>query len=292
MVWEEYLAVAVRDVTDKYQARRIKAHIRAQLLDRYQQYRDNGCDQETALKRAIEDLGDATQLAEQLSRPLKYQHGWLWVLAVAQFVIGLAIVAFSLKTESFAALALGRIMAAWGAVSASVQTRRARPVGHHLRVLKWRLRYSRHMFPLRDFGRMAGVGFVTGIFMALVSSLPWNVVTANMFHPVFLSITSALLLSGLVVAVPWMLLRRWVGPAFYVVTLEAWAALSAAIGATTVILWNQAFAPPPLFNWQPDMLLLGGWLFAFGIIRLLAVAGQFKGRVLMVMLDDQRSSLG
>lgn len=291
-MWEEYLAVAVRDVTDKYQARRIKAHIRAQLLERYQAHRERGYDQDTALRLAVEDLGDPAQLAERVSQPLKYQHGWLWVLAVAQFVVGLAIVAFSLKTESFAALALGRIMTAWGVISAGLETRRARPVRHHLSVLKWRLISSRRTFSARDFGRMAGVGFVTGILMALVSSLPWNVVTANMFHPVFLSISSALVLSGLMVAVPWALLQRWIGPAFYVVTMEAWAALSAAIGATVLILWNQAFAPPPLFNWQPDMLLLGGWLFAFGVIRLIAVAGQFKGRVLVTLLDDQRSTLG
>lgn len=290
MMWEDYLNAAVGDVTDKYQARRFKAHIRAQLLERYHAGRTRGLDQERAMLGAMAELGEPAHLAERLLRPIKYQHGWLWLLSFAQLVIGVGIVAFSWKTESFAALALGRIMALWGGVSTGLQTRRSRQVRHHFTLLRIRMNHVRRNFLVRDMGRMATLGFGTGVLLALVSSLPWNVVNANMFHPVFISTTSALVLSGLVVGVPWALTRRWLGTAFYVVTLQAWAALSAALGSTALILWHQGFAPPPLFNWQPEMLILGGWLFNFAVLRMIAVVTAFKDRVL-VALDDERSPL-
>ncbi len=289
-MWEDYLNQAVQDVIDKYQARRLKAHIRAQLLDKFQDFCHNGMDADRAMTCALEALGDPLHLAERVARPLKYQRGWLWLLAVAQLIVGVAIMAFSLKTESFAALALGRIMALWGVVATGLQTRRSRQIGNHLRLLRVRINHVGRTATFRDFGRMVGVGFGTGLILALVASLPWNLVTANTFHPVFTSTSTALVLSGVVVGVPWALVRRWLGPAFHVVTLQAWAALGAALGATALILWHEGFAPPPLYNWQPEMLIAGGWLFNFALLRLVAVIAALKDRVL-VGFDDDRSPL-
>ena len=290
MMWEDYLTLAVRDVADKYQARRLKASMRSELLALHAIYRAEGLNEDEALVRAMDTLGDPEHLSQRMARPMRYQHGWLWLLSVAQLIVGVGIVAVSLKTESFAALALGRIMALWGMVATGLQTRRTRDIGNHLKLLRVRLHHVRRTVKMRDFGRMVWVGFGTGLLLALVASLPWNLVTANMFHPVFLSTSSAFVLSGLTVGVPWGLLRRWVGPGFYVVTLEAWAALSAAIAATALILWHQGFAPPPLFNWPPEMLLAGGWLFNFALLRAVAVLAALKDRVL-VGFDEDRSPL-
>jgi hypothetical protein len=178
-------------------------------------------------------------------------------------------------------MALGRIMALWGGVSTGFQVRKVRGVRLQFRLLQLRLRSARRGALIRGIERMTAVGFATGVLTALVASLPWNVVTANMFHPVLLSIGSSLVLSTMVVAWPWVWLRRWLGSDFYVVTLQAWAALSGAIGVTALILWHQGFAPPPLFNWQPEMLLAGGWVFNFMIIRLVTVLTTLRKRVLV-----------
>lgn len=290
MDWEQYLEVAVHSVADKYQARRYKAHFRAQLLERFEQARGDGVPDQQAMTNAMAALGDPMRLAERVAEPIRQQRGWLWLLSVSQLLIGISIVAVSLRTQSFAALGLGRIMALWGVLSTGFQTRRLRPLGIRMQLLQVRLMYARRRFIRRDFWRMAAVGFGTGILLALVASLPWSVVTANMFHPVFLSATSSLLLSGLVAGVPWIRLRRWLGQGFYRVTLQAWAALSAAIGATALILWHEAFAPPPLFNWQPDMLVAGGWVFNFALLRFVAALISFKERVL-VGLDEEHPPL-
>ncbi len=290
MGWEEYLDLAVHGVSDKYQARRYKAHFRAQLLERFEYARGEGLTKEEAMGEAMAWLGDPLQLAARVSGPITEQRGWLWLLSVAQLIVGVSIVAFSLRTESFAALALGRIMALWGVVSTGLQTRRSRPLRLHLKMLRLRFHHAGHPLALREFGRMAIVGFATGIILALVASLPWSVVNANMFHPVFVSTTSSLVLSGVVVSVPWIWLRHWLGPGFYMVVLQAWAALSAAVGATALILWHEAFAPPPLFNWQPEMLAAGGWLFNFALLRFITVLTTLKERVL-VGLDEEHPLL-
>lgn len=286
MDWEAYLTTAVGSVSDKYQARRYKAHFRAQLLEGHQKFIEKGQSSTEAMVMAMVTLGDPEHLAERVSAPITHQRGWLWLLSLAQLVIGISIVAFSWRTESFAAMALGRIMALWGGVSTGFQAHRTRGIRVHLRMLQWRLGSARWGPKIRDVQKMTAVGFLTGILVALVSSLPWNVVTANMFHPVLLSTGSSLMLSALVVVWPWILVRRWLGPSFYVVTLQAWAALGGSAGATALILWHQGFAPPPLFNWQPEMLLAGGWVFNFMLLRLVTAMITFRERVLVGFDED------
>ncbi len=290
MGWEEYLAEAVGEIADKYQARRYKAHLRAQLLERYQSHFAKGATKESAMELAMADMGDAKHVAMRVARPLSHQRGWLWLLSVAQLIVGLSIVAFSLKTESFAALALGRVMALWGVVTTGFQARRGRRFRAGFHLLQLRLRYAHRSLLLRDFWRMVAAGFVTGVLMALVASLPWNVVNANMFHPVVLSTGGSMILSGLAVVVPWTRLRRWVGQSFYLVTMQAWAALGGALGATVVILWNQGFAPPPLFNWQPELLFVGAWVFQFMLLRFVAALTTLRERVLVGWDHDRFTS--
>jgi hypothetical protein len=288
--WEEYLETAVAGVSDKYQARRYKAHFRAQLLEGYDRLRRQGLSESEAMAESMALLGDPRQLAQRVCGPVTQQRGWLWLLSVAELLIGISIVAFSLRTQSFAALALGRIMALWGGISAGWETRRLGRLQLRWRLLQLRLGHARRTLRVRDVERMLGVGFVTGLFLALVASLPWNVVNANMFHPVFVSMSSSLILSAVVAGWPWLMLRKWIGPSFYLVTFQAWAALSAAVSATLLILWHQGFAPPPMFNWQPEMLVAGGWIFNFALLRFISVVVAFKERVL-VGLDDDSSSL-
>jgi hypothetical protein len=286
--WEDYLTAAVSGVEDKYQARRYKAHLRAQLLEHFEQHRRAGLSRQDAMGAAMRAVGDPGQVAERVSAPIKYQRGWLWMLSLAQLTVGVVIVFISLRTQSFSALALGRIMTLWGAVSAGFQARRVRRVGIRLKFFQLRMQFHRRDRWVRDIEKMALVGFFTGILVALVASVPWNIVTTNMFHPVTLAIGSSLLMSGIVVAWPWMRLRHWLGPAFFVVSLQAWAALAASIGSTALILWHEGFAPPPLFNWQPEMLLMGGWVFYFMVLRLVTVLAHLRERALLG-LDDDRS---
>ena len=290
MDWEEYLTVAVSRVADKYQARRYKAHFRAQILERYFHEIESGQEPADAMALAMDSLGDPTHLAERVSQPIRHQRGWLWLLSLAQLTAGVFIVAFSLKTESFGALALGRILTLWGAVATGFQARRFKGIHWRFRLWQLRLKTARRSVLMRDLERMTVVGFASGLMVALVASLPWNVVTANMFHPVVLSMGSSLALSGLVVAAPWVWLRRWLGQGFYLVTFQACASLSAAIGATALILWHQGFAPPPMFNWQPEMLAAGGWVFNFMVLRLVTAIVTFRERV-VVGLDEERFPL-
>ncbi|NMP22083.1 hypothetical protein HIJ39_06935 [Sulfobacillus sp. DSM 109850] len=287
-MWEDYLNLAVRDVADKYQARRLKARVRAQLLDLYEIYRSQGMESDQALGEAMALLGDPLKLGAALARPIKHQRGWLWLFSVAQLVLGVGIMLASYRTESFAALALGRIMALWGMLATGFQTRKSGQILSHLQLLRWHVRRAGRSVPMADFSRMVAVGFGSGILVALVAGVPWNLVTANTLHPVVVSTGSAILISGVAAAIPWALFRRRLGPAFYWVTLQAWGALGAALGATLLVLWNQGFAPPPLYNWQPELLLVGGWIFNFAVLRLVAALALLKDRVL-IGLDDERT---
>ncbi len=286
-VWEDYLNLAVQDVRDKYQARRLKARIRAQILEYYEEFLAQGEESNHALAQALEVLGDPVQLGAALAQPLKQQRGWLWLLSVAQLVLGVGIMLVSVKTESFAALALGRIMALWGMVSTGFQTHKSGQILSHLQLLRWRVQRAGRSVRLRDFLRMVAVGFFSGLLVALVAGLPWNLVTADTFHPVLVSTGGALVLSGVAAAVPWVIMRRRLGTAFHWVTLQAWAALSGALGATLLVLWNQGFAPPPLYNWQPDLLIVGGWIFNFSTLRLVAGVATLKDRGWIGMDDDR-----
>lgn len=290
-MWEDYLNLAVRDVTDKYQARRLKARIRADLLRRCAEAEGEGYTPDDAMQAAMQDLGDPLLLADRLSAPIQYQRSWLWLLSVGQLIVGVGMVAFSLRTESFAALALGRIMALWGMVSTGLQTHRIQPKVYRVQLMT-ALRARRFRNPSRSRGVLAMmvIGFFTGLGLALVASMPWNIVNTNMFSPQLLSMAASLILSGLVVAIPWLLLRRYLGVGFYIVTSEAWAALSAGVAATLLITWHEGFTPPPMFNWPPEMIILGGWLFNFAVIRLVAVLTMVKERV-VVGFDNDRSSI-
>lgn len=286
-MWEDYLDLAVQDVQDKYQARRLKARIRAQILEYYEKFRAEGQASDQALAQALEALGDPLQLGAVLAQPLKQQRGWLWLLSVAQLVLGVGIMVVSFKTESFAALALGRIMALWGMVTTGFQTHKGGQIRSHLQLLRWRVQRAGRSMRLRDVLRMVAVGFASGLLVALVAGLPWNLVTADTFHPVLVSTGGALVLSSVAAAAPWLMMRRRLGAAFYWVTLQAWGALGGALGSTALVLWNQGLAPPPLYNWQPDLLIVGGWIFNFAILRLVAGIATLKDRGWIGMDDDR-----
>jgi len=268
-MWEDYLAQATRPIRDKYQARRIKAEIRHQLLQKRQTYMAQGWDSEQALMQAMRDLGDPEVLGRKLSLPIRQQHGWLWLFSVAQLLVGVGMMIVSLKTEAFADLALGRMMALWGGLATGIQTLRIRDIRHHLVILRWRM-HEFHEMRSRGFFRMMGVGGLVGVALALVTSLPWNFVNANMAHPVLISFSAAFLLAWIVTWVPWVLARRFIGPRLYWVTSQGWAALLASVAYTAMVEWHQAFAPPPLFNWPPAMLLVGSWVFNFLMVRAVA----------------------
>jgi MFS family permease len=282
-MWEEYLRLATADVRDKYQARRLKAKIRSRILTLRQRYIDQGHEPEHAMAMALETLGDPRQLGHEMALPLRQQHGWLWLISFAQLVFGLGLIVVSWKTQTLASLALGRIDALWGIVATGIHTLRIRDVRHHLRVLQKR----HHDFHRLRFWRLLGLSAAAGVLSACVSSLPWNFVTANVFHPVLVSSASALTLALTVSWLPWAIGWRWVGLRMYWVTWQAWAALVAALAYTATVQWNQWFAPPPLFNWSPLLVFAGSWLFYFMALRVLAALRLLRKRVLVGWDDDE-----
>lgn len=284
-MWEEYLDQATSQIVNKYQARRLQARIRETLLDMREGLMDEGVLPESALALAMERLGDPRQLARQMAIPERHQHGWLWLLSVAQLALGLGLLLVSVKTESFASLALGRILALWGILSTGLYTRRGHGLKDNLRFLRWRI--HAHSGPrLRVWGRVMLVGAIPGVVGAFIVGMPWNMVSTNVFHPVVVSSTLGIMLAVVAVWIPWVLLRRHVGSAFHLVTFQAWASLSATLAYTGLVLWHEGFTPPPLYNWQPELLMVGSWLFSFVALRALSFMTTLKERAFTGLDED------
>ncbi len=268
-MWEDYLDQSTSQIVNKYHARRTQAKIRQQLLSIYMECLDRGMSPRVAQQMAMVELGDPIANAEKFALPDRRQRGWLWVISFSQLMLGLGIIGLGLRSESLATLALGRIMALWGFAATGVHTAHQNGLRQNLALLRLRL-HSQNRLPSGLF-RIIGVGTLSGIAAAMLCSLPWNFVTTNTIHPVFVSESASLMLSFIAAWGPWLVFRKYLSSGFRSIALQMVAALSATIVYTILLTWKAGFVPPPLFNWSPAMFLLGSFVYYFGLLRGLTV---------------------
>lgn len=278
-MWEEYLDRATSRIVNKYHRRRVAATLRHQLLEIRAELIAAGVESQRALNLAMQRLGDPDRLAESVAVPDRQQRGWLFLISVAQLVFGIGLLVVSVRTEFFAALALGRVVTLWGIISTAVHTLTQNGLKHNLALLRARWRFWLHTTGWRDFAKMVGAGALGGVLAAFLGSLPWSLVTTNMFHPVMLSEAMFLVLVVLAAWGPWIGFKRRIGQAFFSVTLQAWASLSATASYLALISWHSGLVPPPLFNWDPALFVAGSWMFNFSALRSLTFVLAVKERL-------------
>lgn len=290
-MWEEYLDQSTESIVNKYHARRVQAKIRHQLLSMREELIGQGYPETMAMALAMQKLGDPRRLSERYAVADRRQRGFLWLLSLTQMLFGLTLLAGSIRTESFAALALGRVVTLWGVISTSIHSLNQQGLKKNLTLLRsrWRLMVTQPVFS--GWVRMMGIGGISGILAALVGGLPWNFVTTNMMHPVLLSESMSFFFLVLAVWLPWIGLRRLAGTAFWMVPMQAWASLSATVAYTGLLIWHASFVPPPFFNWQPILFMVGSWVFNFAALRALTFIMSVRERVDPWSDDEFRSAI-
>ncbi|MDA8193793.1 MAG: hypothetical protein M0Z53_07340 [Thermaerobacter sp.] len=268
-MWETYLDEASSRIVNKYHARRVQAQLRQELLAIRAELVGAGVSAEAAMSLAMQRLGDPAVLAEQVAVSDRQQRGWLFLFSLAELVFGIGIMLVSVRTEFLAAMALGRIVALWGFVSTAIHSVNQNGLRQNLLLLRRRWRLWIGAIAFRDVWRMTATGAVSGVLAALLGALPWSVVNARMFHPVMTTEALSAMLVAAAVWGPWVLVRRRIGPAFFSVTLQAWASFSVTVAYVALISWRAGLVPPPLFNWDPALFVTGSWMFSFVSLRAL-----------------------
>lgn len=288
-MWEEYLDQSTSLIVNKYHARRAQAKIRQQLLSLYGQYIEQGMEPRLAQQMAMVELGHPELNAKKFALSDRRQRGWLWLISFAQLLVGLGLIGLSLRTESLATLALGRILSLWGFVATGMHTANQNGLRQNLALLRLRL-HRRGKVPQGLF-RMIAVGAISGVAAALLCSLPWNFVTANTIHPVLVSESASVMLSLIAAWGPWLVFRKHLNRGFRSISLQMVAALSATVVYTLLVVWKDGFVPPPLFNWNPEMFLLGSFVYYFALIRGLTFVVGVKQRFEPWAEEELRSTI-
>ncbi|MCL4318508.1 MAG: hypothetical protein M1596_01200 [Firmicutes bacterium] len=288
-MWEEYLDQSTSLIVNKYHARRAQAKIRQQLLSLYGQYIERGMEPRLAQQMAMVDLGRPELNAQKFALPDRRQRGWLWLISFSQLLIGIGLVGLGWRTESLATLALGRILALWGFVATAMHTANQNGLRQNLALLRLRL-HRRGQVP-QGLYRMILVGAISGVAAALLCSLPWNFVTTNTIHPVFVSESSSVMLSLIAAWGPWLVFRKHLVRGFRSVSLQVVAALSGTLVYTLLLVWKDGFVPPPLFNWNSEMFLLGSFVYYFALIRGLTFIVGVKQRIEPWTDEELRSTI-
>lgn len=278
-MWEEYLEEATAGMVNKYQARRAQAKIRQQLLFLRQQLIDQQVDKDRALDLAMAQLGDPRQLARKIAAPDRRQRGWLWLISFTHLLAGVGLLAVSTSTESFAALALGRLVTLWAVLSTVLNTANQKGLWHNLSLLRTRWRVMVTLSGQSGGVRVVAVGALSGAVAALFCGLPWNIVTTNTVHPVLVSESMGLGLFLAAVWGPWLVFKRFVGSAFRLVTMQFAASVSATAVYTILVNWQVVLIPPPLFNWPLPLFVVGSWVFYFAALRWLTFLIGIKERM-------------
>lgn len=288
-MWEDYLDQSTSQIVNKYHARRIQAKIRQQLLSIYFGCLDRGMSSRVAQQMAMVELGDPFANARKFALPDRRQRGWLWVISFSQLMLGLGIIGIGLRSESLATLALGRIMALWGFATTGIQTANQNGLRQNLALLRLRL-HQKNRLPSGLF-RVMGLGALSGVAAATLCSLPWNFVTTNTIHPVLVSESASILLSLIATWGPWLVFRKYLSEGFRSVFLQLVAAFSATLVYTVLLMWKAGFVPPPLFNWNPAMFLLGSFVYDFGLLRGLTFIMAMTQRV-ELWIDEEVHPIG
>lgn len=290
-MWEDYLEQATAMIMNKYHKRRAQAKIRQQLLSVWTEQVGDGGDTFQAMQTAMAALGDPRDMAVKLAEPLRQQKGWLWLVSVAQLLAGLGLLAASFRTDSLADMALGRVLTAWGFFSTSLNSFHHSGLKQNIRLAmrNWRFSLS-HMAWAQGIVVMATAA-VSGMLAAVLCSLPWAVVPNTVFHPVAVSDSLGLVLFGTAAWAPWWLFRKRLLTTFREITWQIWAALTATAVYTVLLVWNGSFVPPPLFNWQPELFVLGSFVSFFASLRIFAFFLSIKERIEPWSDDEIRSAI-
>ena len=288
-MWEDYLDQSTSQIVNKYHARRIQAKIRQQLLSIYHEGMDRGMSSRVAQQMAMVELGDPLANAKKFALPDRRQRGWLWVISFSQLMLGLGIIGIGLRSESLATLALGRIMALWGFTTTGIHTAHQSGLRQNLALLHLRLHRQSRIPP--GVFRVIGVGALSGLAAATLCSLPWNFVTTNTIHPVLVSESASIMLSLIATWGPWLVFRKYLSEGFRSVFLQLVAAFSATLVYTVLLMWKAGFVPPPLFNWNPAMFLLGSFVYDFGLLRGLTFIMALTQRV-ELWIDEEVHPIG
>ncbi len=290
-MWDDYLARATVTIVNKYHRRRAQAKIRQQLLASWQDFTDRGCDFSSAMAMAMAELGSPEDLASKLAEPLRQQRGWLWLVSFAQLLAGLALLAAAIRTESLADMAVGRVLTAWGFFSTGFNSFHHHGFKQNIRlaVRNWRFGL-RHAQWTEGLAVMA-VAAVSGTLAAVLCSLPWAVIPNTVFHPVMVSDFLGLFLFAVAAWVPWWVLRKRMAVAFKEITWQIWSSLAATAVYTVLLVWNGSFVPPPFFNWQPELFILGSFVSFFGAMRLFSIFLNIKERIEPWSDDEIRSAI-
>ncbi len=277
--WEEYLRVATRDIANKYHRRRAQAKIRHQLLSIWSELTQNGESADTAILLAAEALGDPEVLAAKLAAPLRQQRGWLWLVSFSQLLAGLGLLVVSFRTASLADMAVGRVLTLWGFAMTGFNSYHYRELWANLTIAlrNWRLSLTWVSWGQR--ARTVAVAAMSGLLSALLCALPWQIIPNTIFHPV--AVSDLLGLTSFVFAAwsPYHLFRRHIRMAFRDITWQIWASLVSTLVYTFMVVWNGQFAPPPFFNWQPELFILGSFGSFFSALRLYSFLLSLKQRI-------------
>ncbi len=265
-MWEEYLERAASTVSNKYRARRLKARLRAQLVDVYREAVGQGMAHDRASSEAMRRLGTPEAVAVRLTAPERQQHGWLWSISVVELVVGLAIMMVSMHSQYLAGMAFGRIVSLWGVLATALHSRHP---GNVLRALKsLRERHPWARFSGRIVLRAMGVGAVSGALGGLLLIVPWNLINANVIDPVILSEGSMVAVAVAVALGPWMVRPSWRNQFLASVALQVYAGTAAAMTYAGLLWWHPGLVPPPFFNWNLPLTAVSGFAAYFGCIRL------------------------
>ncbi len=277
--WQDYLEAATLGIANKYQRRRAQAKVRYQLLSIWSELTQNGVNRDIATSRATEVLGDPHVLAGKLSAPLRQQRGWLWLVSFSQLLAGLGLLGISFRTASLADMAVGRVLTLWGFAMTGLNSYHYKELWTNLKIAlrNWRLSLSWVSWGQR--ARTIAVAAMSGLLSALLCALPWEIIPNTMFHPV--AVSDLLGLTSFVFAAwsPYHLFRRHIRMTFRDITWQIWAAMTSTVVYTLLVVWNGGFTPPPLFNWQPELFILGSFGSFFSALRLYSFLLALKQRI-------------
>ncbi|OLZ11653.1 hypothetical protein [Sulfobacillus thermosulfidooxidans] len=278
-MWEDYLEQATASIANKYHRRRAQAKIRQQLLSIWAELTHTGMESPRAMVEAMEMLGDPRHLAEKLATPLRQQRGWLWLVSFAQLMAGLGLLLVSFRTASLADMAVGRVLTLWGFATTGFNTYHHKELWANLKIALRNWRLSLTWVTWGQKARIIAVSAISGILAAVLCSLPWEFVPNTVFHPVMVSDFLGLSSFALAAWGPYYVFRRSIAMAFRDITWQIWAALTSTVTYTTLVVVNGQFVPPPFFNWQPELFILGSFVSFFAALRVYAFFLALKERI-------------
>ena len=277
--WEEYLRLATIDIANKYHRRRAQAKIRQQMLSIWSELTQDGLNPDVAMAQAADILGDPHVLAAKLAAPLRQQRGWLWLVSFSQLLAGLGLLVVSFRTASLADMAVGRVLTLWGFALTGFNSYHYKELWVNLKIALRNWRLSLTWVSWEQRARTIAVAVMSGLLSALLCALPWQIIPNTIFHP--MAVSDLLGVTSFFIAAwgPYHLFRRYIRMAFRDITWQIWAAMTSTMVYTFLVVWNGRFAPPPFFNWQPEVFILGSFVSFFSALRLYSFLLALKQRI-------------